>query len=760
MVLCKRWKCTIRQLVVVLGATAAIWNAVPDLKAQDLPAPPATGAAGQGANIFQVTAENLASLPGVLAQGRADAVSLGVTLDELDANPQASGAILRWVASGGVVFLHSDAAQLFGYSTRPARAATARQAGQLYGRARAALSFGAHPLLWGSVADARQAGGAATMPSGQSGRSTLGVRLVFYRLQAGDHLVTEHPSGVPLLRVTDLAAPAGAETLYAAAIAPFGSGWALFVPDLIETHRADGAVFLRNIMRVVASSRAARAGLAAANAANDGAAPATQLPPLAANPTGNAGGALVSLPAAAIEQLSTGGAGTFRTLSQICYQALAPANAGGEPRAATVNGGLGPRLILTRGETQRLAVLAGSAATEAGLVPAATAMLWTLRARLELQRDDLTAAGRWIERSLEAAPRAAETLLWAGNVSAARAEDLSFGSRERAALYAQAAQDWRAAGAAPALLSPASAAQSTSDGAGAAGAANISGVPGTLVQAWSRVASETANLMGAEPPLVTPLGNRLGTIWLRHFPDDPTLRLALPTGVALTNSLQVFGWRPDQEEILIFPTPQYFQTYRQAARLGAETRTNPLQNFGDLVGNRILMVSQITLQIFLPPIRPGDRPRPVQLGSAVPAVIGRLHGMALVNTLSEGGTPVPAWMVLGITSLSNQNVVGNALASNGVLLPVDQAGALLTPRQFEAVPLGRDVQGIAEVQAQRLMTYFYQRFGAGRVAETLQRLGARESVDDALQATTGLNEQEFFVSWRNAEFGTGRRNRR
>src|SRR5947209_5584178 len=52
---------------------------------------------------------------------------------------------------GGAVFLHTDAAQIFGYRTVPARRTTNRLAGQTFGRARAALPFGAHPLLWGAV---------------------------------------------------------------------------------------------------------------------------------------------------------------------------------------------------------------------------------------------------------------------------------------------------------------------------------------------------------------------------------------------------------------------------------------------------------------------------------------------------------------------------------------------------------------------------------------------------------------------------------
>ncbi len=44
------------------------------------------------------------------------------------------------------------------------------------------------------------------------------------------------------------------------------------------------------------------------------------------------------------------------------------------------------------------------------------------------------------------------------------------------------------------------------------------------------------------------------------------------------------------------------------------------------------------------------------------------------------------------------------------------------------------------------VNYFYQRFGAGAFVETLQRLGSGQNIDDALQATTGLTEQQFFAA--------------
>jgi hypothetical protein len=707
-----------------------------------------------GANILQVDAQTLANLPGLLAQNRADAVSLSVSLEELQDAPEADSALQAWVRDGGVVFLHTSAAQLFGYRTVVAREATNRRAGQLFGRARAALSFAAHPLLWGSVATPNLVGSADAGPvnpaaSVTPSQSTLGVDLVFYQMRPGDHLVQSHPGGVPLLRVTDLTAPVAAPDLYAAAVAPFGRGWAIFTPDFIETQRADGAIFVRNLMRMALSSRTVRG-------ASPAVAPNPQLPALQPNTT-----ALVSIPASVIEGNvpATDGEGdavptfSFSALAQAATRAVRGGIEDTDPETNLVS--VAPRLILTRGEMSGLAGLAGAANADANARAAATAVLYILRARLALQRNDVEAASEWMEQARTLSSRSAETALWSGVIAASRAADLTLSSRDRAGFFAQAVQYWTAALSAPPLMrGTATTAQTTTS----ATATAISGVPRTLLQAWARDAQRTANLMSVEPPFVTPLGNGAGSILLRHYPEDPTLRLALPTGATLSNSVQLFGWRPDDEEILIFTTPAYFQNYRRAAGLTGETVPNPLQRFGDIAGNRILMVSQITVQVFLPPATPGGPRRPVQLGTAVPAVIGRLHGEVLVNSLAAGGTPVPGWLRLGLVSLSNQSVVGTALGAgaNGALLRIAAANGLLSPQQFDEV-INSDVQGVAEAQAQLMMLYFYNRFGAGRVAETLQRLGSGQTVDEALQATTDMTEAQFFVAWRDAEFGAALR---
>ena len=78
---------------------------------------------------------------------------------------------------------------------------------------------------------------------------------------------------------------------------------------------------------------------------------------------------------------------------------------------------------------------------------------------------------------------------------------------------------------------------------------------------------------------------------------------------------------------------------------------------------------------------------------------------------------------------------------------------LLGPDQFRNVNIGTDREGAVEAQARRLMLFFYEAFGPGAVVETLQRIGAGQDVNGALEATTELDENGFFQAWYQAEFG-------
>jgi len=683
----------------------------------------------------QVTPETMNALASLGSRPDVGAISLEVTGAELVQNSAAQQALMAWVGSGGVVFLHTDAAQLFGYRTQPARTTTPRVAGQLYGRARAALPFGAHPLLWGAL----------NPPTTDS--DSLGVDTVYYQMEAGDHLVVEHPAGVPLLRVTDLAADSAAP-LFAAAMAPYGNGWAVFTPTLVEQHRGDGAAFVQNLVRLADSAARTRNQSTAGAAREALASVSATVIERAADQlrSGNAEGLAALVPefTASLRPVPSGALGGFA--------GSAPA---AETPAPARNREETPRLLLTGQEIRGIAALLDAAAGNAGARATTAALINLLRARLSLQSDDLTTAVSWLEQAERATDRTAETALWRGIIAAAQAEDVTLGSRVRADLLANAAQSWSVALGASTLLRAAQGAGIEETGAASGGAA-ISGVPRELIRAWGRAATLAANVLSVEPPLVTRLGGGESGVIMRHFANDPSLRLALPSGALISNAATVVGWRADEEELLIFPTPEYYRAYRRAAGLGQQQVPSPAGEYGDIVGSRMMIMSQFTLPVVLPPARPGQAPRVLQFGTAVPAVIARMHSYILVNALAEGGTPVPEWMSGGLASLINLKVISeisNAGQQVEMLRQTAQAGGLLTPAQFRGAATRPQTAGIAEAQAANLMSYFYGRFGPGGVMETFQRLGSGESVDEALLATTGLNEEQFFQAWYNGQFG-------
>ena len=707
-------------LITVCSSCAFAQDAMPNEAPGVLPGAAPAG----GVQILEVGENDIASLRNLNTSGRANAVSLDVSRADLQADGASLQSLQSWVQNGGVVFLHTDAAQLFGYQTVAARAGENRRAGQLFGRAVTALPFGANPLLWSSSSGAALDGQA--MPQ-------LGIQTVYYRMEMGDHLVVSHPAGTPLLRVTDLALP-GAPILYAAAIAPYGSGWAMFTPRVIEQPRADGAAFVRNIV------------LLANGGGNSVFAPNNQ---------GMAAPAkrefFVGLPASLIETASQTENANYGALVLTWDKATKrdPASAMMQPNAPFTEE-TEPRLIVTSQEASALRAVLDAASRDGGgtRVQAALAVL---RARLELQRNDLNAARTWLQAANELAPGAAELLLWQGVWSAASAENVLLASPVRGRFWSDAVSDWRAAQTAATLL-PAGSTPSTPGAAESA--VTISGVPAKTLQNWIAAATRTGELALVEPPLVTPIGGGNRVILLRHFPEDPTLRTALPTGALLAQADEFLGANLDVEEILIFPNDRYYLEYSQAAHIGSSQITfSPLANRGNVIGNRILMVSQISVPVLLSP--PGRPPYYAPLGQAVPAVIARLHTQVLLHAVAQDGAPVPAWMQLGLMSLSNVAIT-NQLGDNSIsdaLNKTVQVGGLLGPEQFENVNLGADKDGLVEEQARRLMQFFYVRFGAGAVIETLQRIGSGQNAEDAIFATTQLNQIEFFSAWRDAEFG-------
>lgn len=725
-----------------------------------LPSSPPTSVPNAAPRVVEIERGALSTLPALLSRiGNSGAISLRVSEADFGADANAQSALLSWVRNGGTVFLHTGAARAFGFQTVAARLGSNALAGQLYGRARAALPFGAHPLLLddGKPKTRRTPGADPTL--------FPGVNVVFYEMQEGDHLVESHPAGTPLLEASDLAGN-GQNTLYAAAMAPFGRGFAVFTPDFIDQNRGDGALFARNLLNLVSSAASVRAGtnlvgVPASAIENGGASPATLQKALAM--AGAFSASSPALPAFGTESVTPGAAPSTPRGETPMTPAMGTPEAAPDNNAAPVNlasnaapparaGAVvaGAVVLLSRAE-------AGSAAR---LIAAggdrAAAAINLLRARLFLGRGEGENAARALQASADLAPGNPEIALWRGILQVGAAQNLNQPSPSRARLVQNAARDFAQAASAASSLPGAKVAQSA-DMAGmesALGGANLGGVSLVALRSWSVKLGQIAQVFALEPPLVEQYGSGNGAITVRAVAGDTSLRLVVPGAKALANA-RTFGWHGDNEEILLFPTPQSYGAYRRALGLSSPTVPLPSGALGDVVGQRISMIA-------LPSV-PAVRRNPVNgkvtiLGTRNGAanLLARLHSSVLLGAYDESDRS-PAWLQLGLENLVNIAVVGDTegIGNNQILEQTARAGGLLTPAQFRASLTNARPEQLAIVQAQSasLMAFFYRAYGAGAVTETVQRLGLGQSIDQALEATTEGDQIALFQSWRNAQFG-------
>ena len=699
--------------------------------------------------VMNIESDTVSGLTSLMTRDDIDAVSLGVSRAGLERQAGARQALLQWVADGGTVFLHTDAAQYFGYRTVAARLPSARQAGQLFGRARAALVFGGHRLLWGNAT--------RDVPAPRS----LSVRTIYYQMAAGDHLAVSHPAGVGILSVTDLAAATTNQPLYAVVVAPFGQGWAIFTPRFVETHRADGAAFLGNLSRFAVETTLAMRHRDARRFADDDVltVPARLLDNYGqpnANGTPTKAGAEAGANAWVQLLIPTDNSGTGQMRGDTVVRTMPMDATGTMPRPEA-------QLLVTRREIRALS-FGLSPQANAAAQNAARALLAIMRARLALQRNDAQKAVPWLNQALELAPNAAETLWLKGSLAATQGEDIYQNSQARSAAYFAAAQAWNdslnTTSIAQWLLSQDSAVANATSVATAKGTTDLAGVPRAMIGLWREAATFLGNQTRVEPPLAQLYGAPGNPILVRYFPNDPEMPVIAPATQLLARASSNVGWRAEEEEAILFPSLNYFASYRNASGwLRQSTPLPPLS--GDVNGNRMFLLSD------LPPIALGGgggailpRANPLTTGLtpdvATAAQLARLHTYVLLNALAGGGTAVPAWMHYGLSGLVNEGVSSDLVAASRLEQAYSDSlktGGLFTPEQFARAGAQVNTLSQAEAQGYRLMSFFYNQFGAGRVAETLQRLGSGQSVDEALYATTGLSEIQFFAAWQRAEFG-------
>lgn len=699
------------------------------IHAQNAPAVPAPSAPNGASRVFLAEENDLAGLATVLARNP-DAVSLRASEESLEINTAAREALLNYVRGGGTVFLHNGAARLFGFRTVLARQGNNRVAGQLFGRARAALRFGAHPLLWGEAVRP----GPRTPDSNPT--QLPGVNVVFYAMREGDHLVESHPAGTPLLEISDFALN-NPRPLYAAAIAPFGRGWAVFTPDSIDQKRGDGAQFARNLLELLPSPRsgggAPLVGVSAGAIERGGASPAALRQALA----------------------EAGGSGSSPALPAFGTDAPAPPPRSA-PAATTQNRpdalgtdalGTDARVVFSRAEAGAYAALLGAGGDRAG------AAINLLRARMFLSRGEVEGASRAVEAAAALAPGAAEVALWRGILLAAASQPLNQSSPVRARLLNDASRALSFAATGASLLSTASA--TTQMAPTQMAPRSVAPLSAATLRGWSAKMGRIAQIFQLEPPRVQQFGAGDAAITVRAFSNDISLRFVVPAAGALANARN-FGWRGDREEILIFPTATTFAAYRRAVGLGSAALRSPTGAIGDVAGQRIVMQTVPIQPLVRRDPRTG-RTRVIITRNPATLVLARLHTSVLLNVFGESGTSVPVWLRLGLESSVIANVTGGSLnvTNEQSLQSLAATGALLTPAQI-AAQIGQDnteIGEVARVQAASLVAYFYSQYGAGAVVETLQRLGAGQSIDAALRATTQGGELELFRRWSDARFG-------
>ena len=726
--------------VSALGLALAFAPLAPVARAQVLAPPDVANpnvpdvAAVVPTNVVNVDSTDLANLPTLLA--RAGAISLGAYLEDLNNNPDARDALLAYVNRGGTIFLHTNAAQLFGYRTVAARETTNQVAGQLYGRASAAVPFGTVPLLVSN--DVTASTGAVRAP---------GINRVFYTLRAGDDLVIDHPAGTPLLQVSDGSTN---RPLYAAAIAPYGAGFAVFTPNFIDQTRGDGAAFARNLLKLVGGARYVgipQSAIVSGNGLLNNLSVALQ----------NASGQSAPLPGigtnAPIAREATAGiqngAPIAREATPGVQNGAPPAQNGAPPaqngapnaNVTAPNVGAnsatqGPVLLLTRAE----AAAFGSALQNEPQGRGATALA-ILRARVALLNGDADTARAQLLLAERLAPNTNEIPFLRGLSGVAGSGFLGATTGDRVRDANLAANSFAAASRVTSVFS------GTNNSSPALGdlSPNQLGALGSQLNLFSRV-------LALEPPLSQTLGNGAAAVTVRYFEGDASLPFIATALNALSGS-EAFRNVIAGQEILLFPTPALYQNYRAAAGLRQQTVPLPAAELGDIAENRILMVT-------IPPGRavsvgPNGVPRIFSLRPTSATLLSRFEAYALLDYyVGDGKGRAPAWMALGLAKLAELTVTGDTETAqyDQELRRYANLDALLTPAQFNA-QIGSSSL-LAQTQSIQLMRYFYAQFGAGRVAETLQRLGTGQNVNDALLATTGLNEEQFFRAWSDAQFGT------
>ncbi len=674
-----------------------------------------------GVQVVPLDKENFKKIP-----VDAKVIRLDVTLSEMGKDQKEitenAKPLLEWTQKGGIVWLHTDAAQLFGFRTAASPVDT-------LGKAKPVVPWAAHPL-------------------------TQGVRKVFYRMTPAGVLVTGHPRGVMLMRVADSPTPRS-QPLFVVATAEYGNGIALFAPPDFSQRRAEGLQFYNNLQKFLAgepaTDRVPGGELAKVFEQWQKVASKRNLSevkePLSAvtayahlwmgrllhrklNKTKDA---LAELEKAAtannqITEVYAALSDVYAAMEDKDKAALAKKRAedlAKSERAPAPDARAAVGLLLTEGELKQLAQLSDAVSggsedkrKELG------AMITTLTGRVWYQASfnptnrtfDLTHAEDLFRRALQQQPTSRHALFWYGALRVTQGLEPRQPSPQRAARFQDAVRLWQE------FLSARGDAQDEPKD-------NAFPSPDQL-SAWGDGLREEIRRLSLEP---RDFHNdpRSGLIvrYLRS-PDTGWQEFAGNLQAVIANAAN-WGLRVEDPELLIFPTDAAYQQYRLLTK-------RSLPEFGpnapiDVAGEVILSVPQVN-QAFIT----------VAQRNQYRKVLSHFFGHVVVNAWTEGGPDVPGWLTEGIAS-----GLSGDLNTRSILQQAVRQGLLLRWNDLQTAPLQPSELFYAQSQE---MVAFLARIGRqeGGVVRMLQLIGMGVRPEEALMEVTRMTSEQFMRAWAQA----------
>lgn len=705
----RRARTTFLMMLLVVGGTFSLLAQAPS---GDVPT------LRTGVQVVPLDKENFKQIP-----ADAKVIRLDVTLKDLgkDAKEIEENAkpLIEWVQKGGIIWLHTDVAQLFGFRTVSSPM-------DLLGKAKPAMPWAAHPL-------------------------TQGVRKVFYRLSPAGVLVTGHPQGVMLMRVADSPVPRS-QPLFVVATAEVGNGVALFAPPEFSQRRAEGLQFYNNLQKFFAGEPAtdrvpsgewAKVFEQWQKVASKRNLPEVKEPlsivtayahlwmgRLLHRKLNKTKDALAELEKAAtannqIPEVYAALSDVYTSLDDKDRAALAKQRAeelakSGRERTPDAHPTAG--LLLTEGELKQLVQLADAVSggsedrrKELG------AMLTTLTGRVWYQASfnptnrtfDLTNAETLFTEALRQHPTSRHALFWFGALRVTQGLEPRQPSPQRAARFQDAVRLWQEF-----LKARGDAQDEPKD--------NAFPSPDQL-SAWGDGLKVEITRLSLEPPDFH-YDPRSGLIvrYLRS-PDTGWQEFAGNLQAVIANAAH-WGLRVEDPELLIFPTDAAYQQYRLLTK----------RSFPEFGPNAPIDVSG---EVILSKPQPNQAFLSIARRNEYRKILSHFFGHVVVTAWTEGGPDVPAWLTEGVAS-----GLSGDLNTRAILQQAVRQGLLLRWNDLQSAPLQPSELFYAQSQE---MVAFLTRIGSqrGGIVRMLQLVGMGVRPDEALMEVTGMTPEQFMRAW-------------